>query len=860
MRHDLVAEVLAAVADPDIRLVVLTGEPGVGKSYVLDGIATELGADRAWGVRALADVPLAALAHLIPPAPTRIELIRNLLTRTEPVLCVDDLPECDALSQSLVHRLTLEPGRTVVATVRNESSLPHLEPLLDRPATRVIAVPTLTRAEADQLARKLLSGEPEVTLLDAIWERTNGNPLFASQLIASARSTGVLEMRDNIWVATSPLPVPPTLRDILVGRLDALDSAAREGVEYLAALGRVPVSRFERSHRADALARLVNAGIAALTRHGDDAHESAVVSHPLLAEIVWELVPADRRRDLLREHLAQELAEATPNHVRIAVLSLELDAEPPADALIPALRLASGGFDTAVVERFASAAASISQGDEFGEAVTAQVGALLQLGRVSDAAGVMSAALAKVRPGETAVRLALLQHELLLWGTGDRPAAAAALSAQRRRYPRFIRPVHEIFSVAEADGLVFAGRPGEALDTIDRRVRLRKRMRPELVDTRTHIRAHALAQLGRVAEAAAELGISADAAASASPIDAESPPALAGKALVLRSLILSVWGRPAEAAVVAQRAYQLAQDAGFQQGQSWSSLNVAYAKLHVGDLDGAAEWADRARRVSQDISLPACQRLAVMIHVITTASRGHRPDPGMLAVLASAPADGGFMLHQLAIAGAWAALTDDPDRATQIMTGALDRARSDGATLSEARILHEWIRMGRTGLADDLAALPQGYPLMEARLALARGVDSDNIALLREAAHRFAAHGMPLFAAEANELAALRSSPAQASALRNEARELLSTIGSVRTPLLRTLPELEALTRREFDIARRARTATSAQIAEELHLSVRTVENHLARIYRKLGVSSRGEIPADLTIDASGRRASSPVG
>src|SRR5690606_32950754 len=107
----------------------------------------------------------------------------------------------------------------------------------------------------------------------------------------------------------------------------------------------------------------------------------------------------------------------------------------------------SGGFDTAVVERFASAAASISRGDDFGEAVTAQVGALLQLGRVGDAVTVMADALHRVRPGETAVRLALLQHELLLWGTGDRPAAAAALAMQRRRYPWFLKPVHEVLTV-----------------------------------------------------------------------------------------------------------------------------------------------------------------------------------------------------------------------------------------------------------------------------------------------------------------------------------------------------------------------------------------------------------------------------
>ncbi len=843
---------LAAANDPDIRLIVLTGEPGVGKSHLLDAVARELDADRAWGVRALADVPLGALAHLIPPAPTRIELIRNLLTRTRSVLCVDDLPECDALSQSLVHRLTLEPGRTVIATVRSASSLPQLEPLLDRPATRIIQVPTLIRDEADQLARTLLDGEADITLLDAIWDRTEGNPLFAAQLIATARAEALLERRGDTWTTGRPLPVPPTLRDMLVGRLDALDPAAREAAEYLAALGRVPTERFTRSGRQRALEQLVSAGIVTLAAHGQEAHLSATVSHPLLAEIVWDLVKPDRRRALLQEHLAQEKAETSPNHVRIAVLSLELDTQPPDDALIPALRLASGGFDTAVVERFASAAAAISRGDDFGEAVTAQVGALLQLGRVGDAVTVMADALRRVRPGETAVRLALLQHELLLWGTGNRPAAAAALAMQRRRYPRFLKPVHEVLSVAEADGLVFTGRAADALDLLDTKVRLRRRMRPELVTLRAHIRAHALAQLGRVADAAAELRL--DAASDAASDGDDESPALAGKALVLQSLMLSAWGRPAQAAEVAERAYRIAQEAGFRQGQCWSSLNVAYALLHVGDLDGAAEWADRSARVSDAAHLAACRRLALMVHATAVASSGGNVDAKQLEDFSDGPTSGGFMLHQLPVGEAWAVRAHDPSAADQIMGSALAAAHADGDRMSEARILHEWMRMGRTGLSAQLEALPQGYPLMDGRLALARGLDSSSAELLESAGDIFAEHGMPLFAAEALEQAALRSAGAAAGALRTRARALLTDIGDPRTPLLSTLPTAEALTRRELDIARRARASTSAQIAEELHLSVRTVENHLARIFRKLGISSRAEIPDDLGAGVSPSR------
>ena len=53
----------------------------------------------------------------------------------------------------------------------------------------------------------------------------------------------------------------------------------------------------------------------------------------------------------------------------------------------------------------------------------------------------------------------------------------------------------------------------------------------------------------------------------------------------------------------------------------------------------------------------------------------------------------------------------------------------------------------------------------------------------------------------------------------------------------------EALTRREREVARLAvRGYTAREIAEELYISVRTVESHLARIYPKLGVASKAEL------------------
>jgi DNA-binding CsgD family transcriptional regulator len=58
------------------------------------------------------------------------------------------------------------------------------------------------------------------------------------------------------------------------------------------------------------------------------------------------------------------------------------------------------------------------------------------------------------------------------------------------------------------------------------------------------------------------------------------------------------------------------------------------------------------------------------------------------------------------------------------------------------------------------------------------------------------------------------------------------------------------LTAREREIAALAAGGlTSREVAERLVVSVRTVDNHLQRVYRKLGVSRRGELSRLLTVE-----------
>lgn len=155
--------------------------------------------------------------------------------------------------------------------------------------------------------------------------------------------------------------------------------------------------------------------------------------------------------------------------------------------------------------------------------------------------------------------------------------------------------------------------------------------------------------------------------------------------------------------------------------------------------------------------------------------------------------------------------------------------------------------MGATsGVADALSVLPQGSPLMTARLALARGMETGSLDLLLTAAETFADNGMPLYAAEALGVATRCVSGRQPAALKQRIASLITPIGSPRTPLLGDALDADALTRRDRQVAELAMRYQNPEIAARLHLSVRTVEQHLHRTYTKLGITSRRELRAVL--------------
>ena len=65
---------------------------------------------------------------------------------------------------------------------------------------------------------------PDADLIDRIWERTDGNPFFAEQVLAASRET-------------DEGAVPARLRDVVLARLSTVSDAGQEVLRVASAAG-----------------------------------------------------------------------------------------------------------------------------------------------------------------------------------------------------------------------------------------------------------------------------------------------------------------------------------------------------------------------------------------------------------------------------------------------------------------------------------------------------------------------------------------------------------------------------------------------------------------------------------------------
>jgi DNA-binding CsgD family transcriptional regulator len=197
-------------------------------------------------------------------------------------------------------------------------------------------------------------------------------------------------------------------------------------------------------------------------------------------------------------------------------------------------------------------------------------------------------------------------------------------------------------------------------------------------------------------------------------------------------------------------------------------------------------------------------------------------------------------------ASAWVIAGTDGEGAYRAIAAGERAEQQTIITWGAALLYHDAVRLGGAGLAADHLSRISSMttaPLVELMSRHACAAAAEDAQALTGIAEEFVARGSPLLGAEALAQASMfsRATGADRARALMRASNLAERCPGAATPLMRKIAS--PLSEREQDVARAvARGATSRDVAGLLSLSVRTVDNHLASIYRKLELSGRDEI------------------
>jgi DNA-binding CsgD family transcriptional regulator len=225
--------------------------------------------------------------------------LRVLAERSPVVLALDDLQWLDASSAMVLMIALRRLGGErigILAAVRggHAARAPfELPDVLGQGRSQELVLEPFTLGDVHRLLKRRLGVEIRRPDLTRICEASGGNPLYALELgRALAEASGP-------HAAPRPLRVPASLRELLAGRLGRLPTASRGVLLTISALARptvdlVVAASDDRDRALDSLAIAAREGVVVLD-------ESAVrFAHPLLGSVCYEQAPPWELRALHR--------------------------------------------------------------------------------------------------------------------------------------------------------------------------------------------------------------------------------------------------------------------------------------------------------------------------------------------------------------------------------------------------------------------------------------------------------------------------------------------------------------------------------------------------------------------------------
>jgi DNA-binding CsgD family transcriptional regulator len=714
------------------------------------------------------------------------------------------------------------------------------------------------RATTAVVAEAVLGGPLAGPSTDLLWQWTGGNALLLVELVRHGRRRGHLARTDGRWWWRAPLDVPPVLEELLEGQLDQLDADARDALAAVVLGEPLPVASLRRVVPASALAALEDADLV----RPEDASGRVVLRtvHPLLSAAVRRRLGAVRLGRIAARLLAAEGAPAggTTDVVRRATWQLVAVGPVDVGLLLRASSLVRP-VDPALAVRLAERARAETRD---ATSAVALADALVERCDPVRARSVLEAARAEAEDPGDALRLDVSLAGLRVWAERDPPGGYAELLRLGESTPAGtgapgvrgpLDDVRDDVAALAALALLFGARPREALDAADRLLARGgtgdAAVRAELV------RVTGLTLVGRTAEAVVA-GESLVTRLGAAP---SALPYAAGMAEAALSLA-RLWRSPVDDVPLTDPATgRWPSTAGTElvglQPVPWSLLD-GYVRRVAGDRTAAADRLAEAL-VQQSGGEGLFRSEAAAWLAITLADDG-RPDDAA-TVLDEHPPDGVAIVPGLApwATAALHAARGELPAAVEWIGAAVAAARAAGAALVELGYLVYAAELHGVGgplvVGERLAELSDAVdaPRLVASaggvLALARRAGEDiDPARLHDLAAQLEAYGLLRQALGLVEAALAGNRQGRDRArLRQWQARLRRDLGEGVTGLP------AGLTRREHEIAElAARGLPDRDIADRLVVSVRTVESHLGRVYRKLGVSSRRDLPGALAAAA----------
>ncbi|MEG3636273.1 LuxR C-terminal-related transcriptional regulator [Micromonospora palythoicola] len=857
-----------AVAGVRGRGILFTGSAGIGKSRLLHEGVDALPGDKyaVWRIAASATTSAMAFGGLVQVLPEQpqglspagilrwaVDVLQQQAAGRRIVLAVDDAHLLDPPSAALVHLVARAENASVVGTLRDGEQIPlPIRALWTDGLVERAELGPLPPDETAAMLTAIVGGQVDSGSTDRLGRLSAGNPLLLRELVHAATNSGELVERYGVWTWTGRLELAPSLTELIDIRIGQLTPGVRAVVELVAFGEPLGLRLLHQAVEQHDVEYAEERGL--ITMVESDRRLDVRLAHPLYGEVVRRQCPVSRTRRL-QAHLA-DLLEKVGKRRREDLLRVARWRLASGTAQDPAMLIAAAGeafarYDVPLATRLARAALDAGGGFDAAELLAT---ILMFADRPAEALGVLDAVATDAGQEERLSRWLTVRGMVSYWGlsqasTVEEIAAEGTKLTDAAAQAR-VRAFEAIMRLHRLDAPAALRLAQGVLDRPAASVAARELARCTI--------AHLQAVQGQLYRSASAVDLVQAKVASWRA----DMPYLQLAVELARGTRLALSGDLAGIdALVADEFADLADAGDFRLGTGYLAILRAYAARLRGRSDTALQAA-----------LSACAVLATS-RVYAGLAQSERAQAAALrgdarqAAEAMAEAD---RLHSptMVVLYPWleqaraATLAAGGESATAVkrLHDLVDRLRADGFAGHEALVLHDLVRLGQAATQTGPRCSDGDRRTVAQRLTeLSEQVDGELPPLLARharasadglpegllgAADGFAERGLDLLAAEAVaeavHLLRQRRSPELGYA-RQRLGALLAGCDMVHTPALQAATP--TLTDREWQVARLAAVGgTSRAIAEQLFLSARTVENHLQRVYTKLGVTSRAEL------------------